>query len=121
MKLFELIAIVVVSTVWGVTNPLMKLFPIVKSDRQPSTTYLGTVINLDWRFALSFIFNQTGSVLFHVLLSAMPLSVVVPVVNSLTLCIAAATGRIIGEDPVPRSFWFGTALIIVGVALCMND
>ncbi|KAK6023997.1 hypothetical protein OSTOST_10201, partial [Ostertagia ostertagi] len=56
-----------------------------------------TNLFLNWRFSVPFIVNQTASILFVMLVSRFPVSVVVPCVNALQFVFTAVTGHLIGE------------------------
>ncbi|KAK6035763.1 hypothetical protein COOONC_26732 [Cooperia oncophora] len=56
-----------------------------------------TNLFLNWRFSIPFIVNQTASILFVMLVSRFPVSVVVPCVNALQFVFTAVTGHVIGE------------------------
>lgn len=55
---------------------------------------------------LPFLVNQTGSLLYVLLLQQTDLSLTVVVVNSLTFVITALTGSFLGEEKISRSKYY---------------
>mmetsp|Transcript_5186 Transcript_5186/g.7918 ORF Transcript_5186/g.7918 Transcript_5186/m.7918 type:complete len:114 (+) Transcript_5186:4072-4413(+) len=52
---------------------------------------------LNWKFTLAFALNQSGSLLYYVLLGATELSMAVPICNATTLLFTVLTARLRGE------------------------
>jgi len=71
--------------------------------------------------------NQLGSILFYKLLSTSDLSIVVPICNAMALIVSAIVGYYgrpfgVGEQmDQPKKASFGVLLVVMGVALCMQD
>lgn len=119
-------SLVVVSLVWGCTNPFVRAgvervkYPpstgrwLFDAPRALAATFA------DWRFTLPFAVNQCGSVLYTVLLSSAPISLALPVVNSLTAVFTFLTAWfVLGErERVSPASAAGAALVIAGVAVC---
>ncbi|CAJ0944313.1 unnamed protein product, partial [Mesorhabditis belari] len=94
--LFEMLF---VSAIWGTTNPFMRIGAKYGSSAGNETGFLqkslSTVAN--WRFFLPFLVNQFGSISFTFLVARLPVSIVVPTVNSLQFVFAALAGQFLGE------------------------
>ncbi|CAD6196279.1 unnamed protein product [Caenorhabditis auriculariae] len=94
-------SVLVVGFLWGATNPLLRIASLENQDEgskslsSPLKKFIYAFLN--WRFSIPFLVNQLGSVLFHVLLVAFPVSVVVPCVNATQLVSAIFVGLILGE------------------------
>ncbi|VDO39206.1 unnamed protein product [Haemonchus placei] len=91
-----------VGFLWGATNPLLRL-----GSKSPN------FILFFFTFSLPFIVNQTASILFVMLVSRFPVSIVVPCVNALQFVFTAVIGHLIGEYAV------STILVLVGVLIMM--
>ncbi|KOC69795.1 Transmembrane protein 234 like protein, partial [Habropoda laboriosa] len=72
-------------------------------------------------YIIPFIINQSGSVLYFLILSNTDISLAVPVTNSLTFVITAITGWILGEEKIHRNTYIGMVLIMIGTVLCCWD
>ncbi|VDN32329.1 unnamed protein product [Cylicostephanus goldi] len=59
---------------------------------------------MNWRFSIPFLVNQSASILFVMLVSRYPVSIVVPCVNALQFVFTAVVGYLIGSS-FPT--WFG--------------
>ena len=119
-------SLVLVSLVWGGTNPFVRAgvervaYPpatgrwAVDAPAQLAATFA------DWRFVLPFAVNQCGSVLYTALLASVPVSLALPVVNSLTAVFTFLTAYfVLGErERVSLASAAGAALVIAGVAVC---
>ncbi len=123
----EIFGLISVSVIWGVSNVYLKkgvgsTNPECLENRSRILKPVLEFWNLlkNWRFSLPFAINQFGSVAFYVLLSQLPLTLVVPVVNSLTFLVTAVCGFAIGEPVYSLTLWFGAALIVLGIAICLS-
>ena len=128
----QLLALVAVGALWGVTNPLLKRSaetPPEDREKNQGTNqsslvqrYLAKFIHLvtHWKSVVPFALNQCGSLLFFITLSRADLSLAVPLANSLAFCFTIATGWFIGETVHNRSFGglAGLALMLTGIILC---
>jgi hypothetical protein len=102
---------------------------VVKQSKQSKT--IGQIIRacfdevlsliLRWRFIIPFGVNQFASVLFTFMLSRMPITLVVPVVNSLTFVTTCLAGKFICNERLDISFHllFGVFCVILGVTACI--
>ncbi|VDO83635.1 unnamed protein product [Heligmosomoides polygyrus] len=78
-----------------------------------------TVLLLNWRFSLPFILNQSASMLFVMLVSRFPVTVVVPCVNALQFVFTAGMGHLIGERIISRRSCIGAVVVLTGVLIMM--
>ena len=148
--LSTLLGCLVVSALWGVTNPFLRAgaestvhptAPTPLQRRQRGKTVAATASHpslytrviagarvvaatlANWRFSLPFAVNQLGGVAFSALLGTADLTLVVPLVNSLTILWTAATARVMfGEtERLTPARCGGAALVLAGIALCLSS
>lgn len=116
---------VVVSAIWGCTNPFLRMGFASSTTPPQFSGLLGRVesvvrVLLNWRFSLPFIVNQLGSIANNVLIGSAPISLVAPITNALTFVFTAFTAYLLGERQACG--WrtiAGTMLIIAGLSLCL--
>ncbi|WKX88574.1 hypothetical protein Q1695_008317 [Nippostrongylus brasiliensis] len=128
------LSMLIVGFLWGATNPLLRIGSknsYQRADdsatnaprtiwRKVSTPFIDlTALFLNWRFSIPFIVNQTASVLFVVLVSRYPVSVVVPCVNALQFVFTAVVGHLVGERIISRRCCFGVVIVLIGVLIMM--
>ena len=128
---------IAVGVVWGATNAIMRRGALLwdealKSSPKPhphSTIYQRALLSLRnwlkllfiWQYSIPFLVNLSASATFFAILSHAPLSLAVPVTNATTFAATAVFGILLGERThLPRAF-LGTALILLGVSLCINS
>ncbi|KAF1872646.1 hypothetical protein Lal_00016483 [Lupinus albus] len=128
---------ILVGMVWGATNAIMRRGAslwdeALKSSPKPhanSTLQNRILISLRnwlnlfliWQYSIPFAVNLSASATFFAILSHAPLSLTVPVTNAVTFAATAFFAVLLGEKThLPRAF-IGTALIVVGVILCINS
>ncbi|AET05227.1 putative transmembrane family 234 protein [Medicago truncatula] len=129
---------IAVGIVWGATNAVMRRGALLwdealKSSKQPHppSTNLSQKISISlrnwlkllsiWQYSIPFLINLSASATFFSILSDAPLSLAVPVTNATTFASTALFATLLGEQSnLPRTF-FGTALIIIGICLCINS
>ena len=120
-----------VSAMWGCTNPFLKAAQLphpqeeqADDQSQASSSSLRDLfikIFTNYRFFLPIAINQSGSLVFYYLLSTEPISLAVPVVNTLTMLFTFFTGLYLGETiRSVRNFAFGSLLILMGTFLCLT-
>ena len=122
----HVLLLVVVALLWGITNPLMK-----KGGRGIEQTRAGNRLTqliaelkflaFRWSYTLPFLVNQSGSVLYHYVLSSTELSVAVPVANWLTLLVTIITGHLLGERIKDSRTYIGIILVVCGICMCVWD
>lgn len=109
-----------VALLWGCTNPFLKHYSAGIAARRSS----GVVADLRFLllrpgYAASLAVNLLGSVGFYMALSDWPVSVVVPVANSLTFVTTALVGALcFGEQTSARDV-LGMVLVVAGVAIAV--
>mmetsp|Transcript_15137 Transcript_15137/g.26649 ORF Transcript_15137/g.26649 Transcript_15137/m.26649 type:complete len:124 (+) Transcript_15137:4027-4398(+) len=102
MNLHQLASLVLVGALWGSTNSFLKQ-PQEHVAQEKQHGILKSVITkvidlfLNWKFTLAFALNQSGSLLYYVLLGATELSMAVPICNATTLLFTVLTARLRGE------------------------
>lgn len=116
--------LVAVAVLWGATNPLMKkgsagIENINYSSRIVQLLMEVQFLALRWQYALPFLLNQSGSLLYYFTLSQADISLAVPITNSLTFLITSLVSRLLGEKV--HSYWtyVGMLCVLCGVALCV--
>eukprot|EP00897_Mesotaenium_endlicherianum_P003398 jgi/Mesen1/3086/ME000184S02152 len=109
----QLLGLMLVGAVWGVTNPFIKRGSVLAAARRanaspvvPSKTALTLLQRVatfwaslleDWQYVLPFAINLGGSLLFFVTLPNAELSLAVPVANATTFAFTAVVGYLLGE------------------------
>ncbi|CAI8619769.1 unnamed protein product [Vicia faba] len=131
---------IAVGIIWGATNAIMRRGALLwdealkaSSSKQPHppSTNLARKIAFSlrnwlkllsiWQYSIPFLVNLSASATFFSILSDAPLSLAVPVTNATTFASTAVFATLLGEQTnLPRTF-FGTALIIIGICLCINS
>ena len=122
---------VLVSILWGCTNPYIKHAQKSKEatastrEVKDSRSIVGNIKRLvqDYKLMLPFVGNQLGSVVFYFLLSTEPISVASPVCNSLSFLFTAITSYFVFNEMVkhPVLLLAGTVVIVLGTAVCLAD
>ena len=116
--------LVLVSLLWGVTNPFMregsKDTDHDEENDNNNSNYLIKLIHFvkNWKFLVPFLLNQSGSILYMKALSDYPISITVPVSTALTSCFTAITAYCLGERIINKQSLFALVLIIIGTVLC---
>ena len=114
---------IAVALVWGSTNPLLRrgsqgIEKIQKSNRLLQLLAELEFLAFNWRYAVPFLINQSGSVLYYLTIAGADISLAVPITNSLTFLVTTLAGRALGET-VPRQTYAGIVLVLCGVTLCV--
>ncbi|KAL6885471.1 hypothetical protein ACP4OV_010250 [Aristida adscensionis] len=122
-------SMVAVGLVWGATNALMRRGALVwdrrARARASSSGGGGGAVRrwaellLTWQYSAPFAANLCASAAFFALLGAAPISVAVPVTNAVTFAATAAAAAALGERVRPAPAALGTALIVLGVWVCI--
>ncbi|XP_028936260.1 transmembrane protein 234 [Ornithorhynchus anatinus] len=128
----EVCALLLVSVLWGVTNPLLKAgtagLDAVRSQGRgpgPGRGQLPQLLEemkflaLNYKYMVPFLLNQCGSLLFYITLASADLTLAVPLCNSLALIITLGVGQFFGEDIGGKRAAVGLLLTISGLALCI--
>lgn len=113
-----------VALLWGCTNPLLKRgsrgIEGVRGEGR-LTQLLAEVqfLALNWRYAVPFLVNQSGSLLYYLTLAEADISLAVPITNSFTFLVTTLAGRWLGEAALPMRTYYGIASVLCGVSLCV--
>lgn len=116
--------LVAVAVLWGATNPLMKkgsagIEKISCSSRVVQLVMEVKFLALRWQYAVPFLLNQSGSLLYYFTLSQADISLAVPIANSLTFLVTSLVSRLLGEKIHSNWTYVGMLLVLCGVALCV--
>ncbi|KAM9320112.1 transmembrane protein 234 [Gastrophryne carolinensis] len=123
----ELGALLLVSVLWGVTNPFLRRgaegLEKVKEDSSRVWRLLSEARFLicNYRYIIPFLLNQSGSVVFYLTLASTELSLAVPVCNSLALVFTVLTGWILGEHIGGKRALAGLFITMVGITICVTS
>ena len=128
--------LVLVSLLWGCTNPLMREGTKEQHDQETKkkddeTKNQGLLHQikyqfiklfhffLNWRFSIPFVLNQSGSILYMYSLGSLNISVAVPLCTGLTSLFTTITAIfVLGEQSFDMKTFFALVLIITGTILC---
>jgi hypothetical protein len=127
-KLTSLASMVLVGALWGCTNPLLRKGAVettASNDRKSSSnSFLRSTLRLflNAKVWLPYLLNQSGSIVFYILLANSDLSLAVPVCNALALVFSLITGIFVGE-PIQKPFqtFIGAALVLLGTTICVSS
>lgn len=111
----EYIHILIVSVLWGCTNPFLK----GTSETRSNVLEEGMALVFKWQFLLPFVLNQMGSVLYASLLSSVDVSVAQPSCNALAMVFTALTASCLGERRLGVKGVLGMFLIVVGTFIAL--
>lgn len=118
---------------WGTTNPFIKRATMAKSqecangesDKVVVPSHADTLKQfcLEPRIFLPFLINQSGSLIYYVLLSKEPISRAAPICNALTFIFTAITGYAFLKEEVtsPILLVAGSFLVLCGIYLCCSS
>uniref|UniRef100_A0A8D0ARV1 Transmembrane protein 234 n=1 Tax=Sander lucioperca TaxID=283035 RepID=A0A8D0ARV1_SANLU len=111
----ELLSLVLVSVLWGCTNPFLK------KGTEGIENLLAEVkfLFLNIKYLVPFLLNQSGSLVYYYTLSTTDLSLAVPVANSLTFLCTLLTGKLLGEEFGGKQAVAGMLLTMAGITLCV--
>lgn len=118
--------LVIVSLLWGITNPLLKTnssgIENIRKDNCFSQFFAQlTFLVSRWQYLSAFLANQSGSLLFYLTLVSADLSLAVPIANSLTLVFTAISGCFLLEESISNRSRLGIFSILLGVGLCVTS
>jgi hypothetical protein len=122
----DLASMLIVGALWGCTNPILRKGSVEAEKQQggrPRSFLKSSLLAfLNFRVWLPYLLNQSGSIVFYVLLANSDLSLAVPICNALALVFSFVTSVLLGEsiDKPFRSF-LGAALVLVGVTICVSS
>lgn len=112
------LSMILVGALWGCTNPLLRKGS-VEVDKNQRLSSLKALLNV--KIWLPYLLNQSGSIVFYILLANTELSLAVPICNALALLFSFLTSVILGE-PIQKPFrsFLGATLVVVGVTICVS-
>lgn len=111
-----------VSLVWGCTDPFLKRGSQGIETVQTDNRLLKIALQFKWlllnyQFTIPFLVNQLGSLLYYFVVAQSDISIAVPVINSLTLIVTTITGSLIGERVQSMKKYCGMLCIVLGVSI----
>uniref|UniRef100_A0A1A8LCY3 Transmembrane protein 234 n=1 Tax=Nothobranchius pienaari TaxID=704102 RepID=A0A1A8LCY3_9TELE len=120
----ELFSLVLVSVLWGCTNPFLKkgsegIENLTKSNKVLQLLAEVKFLFLNLKYLVPFLLNQSGSLVYYYTLSTTELSLAVPVANSLTFLFTLLTGKLLGETFGGKQAVVGMLLTMAGITLCI--
>uniref|UniRef100_A0A1A8HF90 Transmembrane protein 234 n=1 Tax=Nothobranchius korthausae TaxID=1143690 RepID=A0A1A8HF90_9TELE len=120
----ELFSLVLVSVLWGCTNPFLKkgsegIENLTKSNKVLQLLAEVKFLFLNLKYLVPFLLNQSGSLVYYYTLSTTELSLAVPVANSLTFLFTLLTGKLLGETFGGKQALVGMFLTMAGITLCI--
>uniref|UniRef100_A0A4W6F4E8 Transmembrane protein 234 n=1 Tax=Lates calcarifer TaxID=8187 RepID=A0A4W6F4E8_LATCA len=120
----ELLSLLLVSVLWGCTNPLLKrgtegIEEVSETSRVSQLLAEVKFLFSNIKYLVPFLLNQSGSVVYYYTLSTTELSFAVPVANSLTFLCTLLTGKLLGEEFGGKEAVAGMFLTLAGVTLCV--
>lgn len=120
----EILSLLLVSVLWGCTNPLLKrgtegIENVTKTNRISQLLAEVKFLFLNLKYLIPFVLNQSGSVVYYYTLSTTDLSLAVPVANSLTFLCTLLTGKMLGEEFGGSQAVAGMLLTMAGIILCV--
>jgi len=133
MHATELASLVLVGALWGCTNSFLKQEEEDHADirnearqqkrgEQGEKGLLSHLVKLlcNWRFIVPFLLNQSGSLLYYLLLGSTQLSLAVPICNATTFVFTLLTARFVRGEEQTGNPWLlacGVTCIVIGVGL----
>ncbi|XP_047248908.1 transmembrane protein 234 [Girardinichthys multiradiatus] len=120
----EVLSLVLVSLLWGCTNPFLKkgsegIENVTESNRVSQLLAEIKFLLLNMKYLVPFLLNQSGSLVYFYTLSTTDLSLAVPVANSLTFLCTLLTGKLLGEEIGGKRAVVGMFLTMAGITLCV--
>ncbi|XP_018519255.1 transmembrane protein 234 [Lates calcarifer] len=124
VTIVELLSLLLVSVLWGCTNPLLKrgtegIEEVSETSRVSQLLAEVKFLFSNIKYLVPFLLNQSGSVVYYYTLSTTELSFAVPVANSLTFLCTLLTGKLLGEEFGGKEAVAGMFLTLAGVTLCV--
>ncbi|MGK3748709.1 MAG: drug/metabolite transporter (DMT)-like permease [Bacillariaceae sp.] len=139
----DFLSMVLVGVLWGCTNPLLRKGSeeVASSSSSSSSNLISTSSSknskserkytfliealksfLNIKVWLPYVINQSGSVVFYILLANSNISMAVPICNAIALLFSFLTSSLLGE-PIEKPFQtiLGASLILIGVTICVSS
>ncbi|KAK5886437.1 hypothetical protein CesoFtcFv8_017466 [Champsocephalus esox] len=120
----ELLSLLLVSVLWGCTNPFLKrgtegIEHVQQNNRVSQLLAEVKFLFLNLKYLVPFLLNQSGSLVYYYTLSTTEISLAVPVANSLTFLCTLLTGKFLGEEFGGKQAVAGMFLTTAGITLCV--
>lgn len=120
----HVLSFIAVALVWGGTNPLLKRGSAGIENIKCSNRFWQVLMELKflatkWTYAVPFLINQSGSLLYYFTLGQADLSLAVPITNSLTFLVTTVVGHLLGEKVTSNWTYAGVITVACGVGLCV--
>ena len=114
-----------VALIWGCSNPFLKRGSEGVQRVRGKNWIHQLLLELHFlvthcQYTVPFLVNQSGSVLYYLTVAKVDMSLAVPIVNSLTVFFTTTVGLMLGESVRGGRSYFGMALVLAGVALCLT-
>ena len=114
-----------VSLLWGATNPFLKRGSSGIEDVKHSNRMLRFLLEmkflaLNWRYMLPFTINQLGAVLYYTTIGGADITLAVPITNSLTFLFTTLFGHLLGEH-ISKWTVMGVVMVTTGVVMCVTS
>lgn len=114
-----------VSLLWGATNPFLKKGSSGIEDVKHSNSVLRFLLEmkflaLNWRYMLPFTINQLGAVLYYTTIGRADITLAVPITNSLTFLFTTLFGHLLGEH-ISKWTLMGVVMVTTGVVMCVTS
>ena len=123
-RLRDSASMILVGALWGCTNPLLRKGAAeVEPNQRTNASSLKVVLMtfLNFRVWLPYLLNQSGSIVFYVLLANSDLTLAVPICNALAMVFSFMTSACLGEKiDKPFQAFVGATLVLVGVTICVS-
>ncbi|XP_030750284.1 transmembrane protein 234 homolog [Sitophilus oryzae] len=124
--IYEALALIAVSALWGITNPLIKKnssdITKIQSDSHIKQFLLEIKYLLtNIKYIMPMTCNQIGSVIYFITLQHVDLTLSVPIANSLTFFFTALTGFFLKETLPSKKTIIGMVFILIGTLFCCYD
>lgn len=129
---YDILSMILVGALWGCTNPLIRKGSVEASTsassaisaESTSTSFLSSSLRsfLNVKVWLPYVLNQSGSLVFYILLANSDLSMAVPVCNAMALVFSFTTSFLLGESiDKPFHTALGASLVLAGVTICVSS
>ncbi|XP_059208601.1 transmembrane protein 234 [Centropristis striata] len=120
----ELLSLLLVSVLWGCTNPFLKrgtegIETVQHRNRVLQLLAEIRFLVLNLKYLVPFLLNQSGSLVYYYTLSTTEMSLAVPVANSLSFLCTLVTGKLLGEKIGGKRAVLGMFLTMSGITLCV--
>jgi drug/metabolite transporter (DMT)-like permease len=128
----SLLGYLIVGICWGVTNPFIKRATMTKAIENANSDASKGMLQshkqtlkqflAEPRIFLPFLINQSGSLVYYLLLSKEPISKAAPICNALTFILTAITGYMFLKEEIrsPLLLMTGSFLVLYGIFLCCS-